>query len=122
MTNKMNLNIEGINYIGVPVEVARAIEAMVNPYREVKAETPKETPKTKEQPKAKKTYAKAYTVTEDGKGIVIGNGGFVPKKVFNAIKFSLKDSGAKWNADTKSWVFDTKTKCKAWTKNQDARA
>ena len=111
----------------LPIEVAQMVSRMIEPYKaEVKAETTKVEPKaTESKPKAKtepKKYDKVYTVSKDGKSVTIGNGGFIPTKVFKGVTYSLKQSGAKYNATTKAWDFDTKKSCTAWCKAQDARA
>lgn len=116
MNNTINLIINEVTFNNVPMEMAKAIELMLNPYK-AKAETPKT--KTKTEPKQ---YAKVYAICEDGKSVTIGNDGFIPTKVFKGVTYSLKQNGAKYNADTKAWTFETKTKCKAWCKAQDARA
>ena len=131
MTNNtiktMNLPVADRVYQNVSIEDARVIETLLSKYQYTKVTatptTTTSTPKakTKAEPKAKPNYNKAYTVAEDGKSVTIGNGGFVPKSVFNAIKYSLKQSGATWDSYTKSWVFSTKKACKEWCKAQDAR-
>lgn len=104
----------------LPIEVAQMVSRMIEPYKaEVKAETTKVEPKAKAEPKK---YDKVYTVSKDGKSVTIGNGGFIPTKVFKGVTYSLKQSGAKYNATTKAWDFDTKKSCTAWCKAQDARA
>lgn len=121
MNNTINLTINEVTFNNVPMEMAKAIQLMLNPYK-AKDETPKakaETPKAKTEPKAK---VKVYTKTEDGKGVLVGTNGFIPTKVFKGVTYSLKQSGAKYNADTKAWMFETKTKCNAWCKAQDTRA
>ena len=117
--NTMNLAVNNANYANVPVEIARAIENMLKPYQTKAVETPKAETKTKAEPKQ---YAKVYAVTEDGKSVTIGNGGFIPSKVFKAVTYSLKTAGAKYDTKTKAWTFDTKKACTAWCKEQDARA
>ena len=104
----------------LPVEIAQLVSRMIEPYKaEVKAETTKVEPKAKTEPKK---YDKVYAVAENGKSVTIGNGGFIPTKVFKGVTYSLKQSGAKYNATTKAWDFDTKKSCTAWCKAQDARA
>ena len=116
----MNLKINDATYNGVPVEVAKAIAVMLAPYKaeDVKA---KAQPKA-EKPAPKKEYAKVYAVAKDGKSVTVGNDGFIPTKVFKGVTYSLKLAGAKYNADTKAWVFGTKKACTEWCKAQDARA
>ena len=60
-------------------------------------------------------------VTKDGKGVTIGNGGFIPTKVFKGVTYDLKQNGAKYDAKTKVWSFETKKACTEWCKRQDAR-
>lgn len=104
----------------LPIEVAQMVSRMIEPYKaEVKVSTPTEEPKAKTEPKK---YDKVYTVSKDGKSVTIGNGGFIPTKVFKGVTYSLKQSGAKYDAKTKAWTFDTKKACTTWCKNQDSRA
>ena len=118
--NTMNMKINNSNYEAVPVEIAKAIETMLAPYKtSTKAKSPKSEPKTKAEPKQ---YAKVYAICEDGKSVTIGGEGFIPTKVFKGVTYSLKQSGAKYDSKTKAWAFENKTKCKAWCKEQDARA
>ena len=122
MKNTINLTINNNQYANIPVEIARAIEAMVKPY-EVNAVAKSDTKAKKSaEPKAEpKQYAKIYTVSKDGKSVTIGTDGFIPTKVFKGITYSLKLAGAKYNADTKAWEFQTKKACTDWCKAQDAR-
>lgn len=106
----MNLTINNTNYTDVPMDIARAIAVMLKPY-ETEANTPKA------EPKRTKVYAKCA----DGKSVTIGGDGFIPTKVFKGVTYSLKQSGAKYNADTKAWTFETKKACTDWCKAQDAR-
>lgn len=122
MKNTMNLTINGVNFSNVPINTAKAIEMMLAEYRTTtKAETPKSEPKTKTKTEPKQ-YAKIYAICEDGKSITIGSDGFIPTKVFKGVTYSLKQNGAKYDSKSKTWVFENKTKCKAWCKAQDARA
>lgn len=70
-------------------------------------------------PKAKKTeYALPYTV--DGCKVTIGNedGSYLNSKVFNAVKYCIKQNGGAWDKDNKVWKFKSKkaveTFEKAW--------
>ena len=119
MKNTINLKINNAEYTAVPLEVAKAIEVMLASY---KAEAPKKAKASTPKTEPKKAYAKAYAVTEDGKGITVGGDGFIPTKVFKGITYSLKTAGASYDAKTKAWTFKTKKSCEAWQKAQDARA
>lgn len=124
MKNTINLTINNNQYANIPVEIARAIEAMVKPY-EVNAVAKSDT-KAKKSADTKfkaepKQYAKIYTVSKDGKSVTIGTDGFIPAKVFKGVTYSLKLAGAKYNANTKAWAFATKKACTDWCKAQDAR-
>lgn len=120
MKNTINLQINNASYANVPLEYAKAIEVMLAQYKvnTVKAETPKDEPKAK----AEAPRVAVYALCKDGKSVTIGGNGFIPTKVFKGVTYSLKQSGAKYDAKTKAWTFDTKTACKAWCKAQDARA
>lgn len=83
----------------------------------VKAET--ETSKATTVKAETKPMVDAYTV--DGKNVTLGGNGFVPRKVFYAIKCSLQEAGAKWNATDKVWQFATKKDADAWVKAQKNR-
>lgn len=115
--NVMDLVVGNVQYKAIPIELARAIEVMLAPYEDgkVKAETPKV------EPKKTVERTKVYALCEDGKSVTIGGDGFIPTKVFKGVTYSLKQSGAKYDAKTKAWTFENKTKCKAWCKAQDAR-
>ena len=118
MKNTMNLTINNATYNEVPIEIAKAIETMLATYKvTTKVETTKSEPKKSET----KKYAKVYEVTKDGKGVTIGNGGFIPTKVFKGVTYDLKQNGAKYDAKTKVWSFETKKACTEWCKRQDAR-
>ena len=119
----MNLTINSATYNAVPLELAKALEAMLAPYK-AKAETKTETAKPAKQTKTaeKKQFDKIYTVAEDGKAVSIGSEGqFIPTKVFKGVTYSLKQAGAKWDAGNKRWQFETKKACTEWCKAQDAR-
>lgn len=67
----------------------------------------------------KKTeYGKPYTV--DGTKVTIGNedGSYLHTKVFNAVKYCIKQNGGQWDATAKVWKFKSKkaveTFEKAW--------
>ena len=107
----------------LPIEVAQMVSRMIEPYKvENAVATTTTEPKAESKPKAKTEYAKVYEVAKDGKSVTIGNGGFIPTKVFKGVTYSLKQSGAKYDAKTKAWTFDTKKACTEWCKAQDARA
>lgn len=122
----MNLTINSATYNAVPLELAKALEAMLAPYK-AKAETKTETAKPAKPAKQTKTaekkqFDKIYTVAEDGKAVSIGSEGqFIPTKVFKGVTYSLKQAGAKWDAGNKRWQFETKKACTEWCKAQDAR-
>ena len=122
MKNTINLQINNATYNAVPVEVAKAIETMLAQYKTVAktVETPKSEPKAKAKAEPKQ-YAKVYAVAKDGKSVTIGNDGFIPTKVFKGVTYSLKQAGAKYDAKTKAWAFETKKSCTEWCKAQDAR-
>lgn len=122
MTNTMNLSINNAQFNNVPVDLAKAIAVMLKPYEAKVTATPKTEPK-KATPKAKAeaTKVKVYAKTKDGKGVTIGNDGFIPTKVFKGVTYSLKQAGAKYNSETKAWTFETKKACTEWCKAQDAR-
>ena len=117
----MKLTINNSSYEAVPVELAKAIEAMLAPYQ-TKATSKAKTPKAKAEPKKSepKQYAKPYSV--NGKSVTVGNDGFIPAKVFKAVCYSLKQAGAKWDNGNKVWQFGTKKALDAWVKAQEARA
>lgn len=121
MAKTMNLRVNSRNYQKVSIEDARVIEMILAKYNytddKAKAETPKAEPKKAEVKAKVKVYAKA----EDGKSVTIGGDGFIPRKVFNGVTYSLKQSGAKYDSKTKAWVFSTKKACNEWCKAQDAR-
>ena len=119
----INLQINNASYANVPIEYARAIETMLAQFKvETKATAKVETPKATPKAKAEAPRVKVYALCEDGKSVTIGGDGFIPTKVFKGVTYSLKQSGAKYDAKTKAWTFENKTKCKAWCKEQDARA
>ena len=103
----------------LPIEVAQMISRMIEPYKATSVATPKEEPKAKAEPKK---YAKVYALCKDGKSVTIGGEGFIPTKVFKGVTYSLKQSGAKYDAKTKAWTFETKKACTEWCKEQDKRA
>lgn len=125
METTMNLTINGIDYANVPVAIARGIETMLGQYKVAATKATKTTKTTttaQATPKASaKTYDKVYGVSKDGKSVTIGNGGFIPTKVFKGVTYSLKQAGAKYDATTKAWAFETKKACTEWCKAQDAR-
>lgn len=101
----------------LPVEVAQMVSRMIDIYKvESSVETVKTTPKAET-----KKFDKLYAVSTDGKSVTIGNGGFIPTKVFKGVTYSLKQSGAKYDSKTKAWTFETKKACTEWCKAQDAR-
>lgn len=81
---------------------------------EVEAET------TKAEVKATKAttteYALPYTV--DGTKVTIGNadGSYLHAKVFNAVKYCIKQNGGQWDKDAKVWKFKTKKAVEAFEK------
>ena len=123
MAKTMNLRVNSRNYQNVSIEDARVIEMILAKYNytdgKPKVETPKAEPK-KAEVKAK-AKVKVYAKAEDGKSVTIGGDGFIPRKVFNGVTYSLKQSGAKYDSKTKAWVFSTKKACNEWCKAQDAR-
>lgn len=62
--------------------------------------TPKATPK--------KEYAMPYVV--DGTKVTIKStdGAYMPSKVFNAVKFCIKQNGGTWDKTAKVWKFKSK--------------
>lgn len=121
--NTTTLTINNATFDNVPVEMARGIEAMLQPYK-VKVTEKTNTTKAKvEAPKAEaKAKVEVYTLNKDGKSVTIGGNGFIPRKTFYAVTCSLKEAGAKWDNKTKTWTFDTKKACTEWCKEQDKRA
>lgn len=119
----MTLTINNVTFNNVPVDMARGIEAMLNPYR-AKAETPKAEPKkttkAKAEPKAT-PKVKVYSVLKDGRTVSVGDNGFIPTKVFKGVTYSLKMAGAQYDPKTHNWTFATKKACGEWCKAQDAR-
>lgn len=119
-TNTMTLTINNSEYAGVPVELAQTIEKMLAGFK-VTATKAKTTTKTAPKAEPEKKYAKVYSVLTGGKGVTVGNDGFIPTKVFKGVTYSLKLAGAKYDKDTKAWMFGTKKACTEWCKAQDAR-
>ena len=128
MTNNIITTITteyGVSTYELPYEVAMAVTRMITPYsKSENVATPKTEPKaeTKAEPKAETKRVKVYALCEDGKSVTIGGDGFIPTKVFKGVTYSLKQSGAKYDAKTKVWAFKDKAKCKAWCEEQDKRA
>ena len=106
----------------LPVEIAQMVSRMIDIYKvESSVETVKTTPKAETKKTETKKFDKLYAVSTDGKSVTIGNGGFIPTKVFKGVTYSLKQSGAKYDSKTKAWTFETKKACTEWCKAQDAR-
>ena len=129
MTNNIITTITteyGVSTYELPYEVAMAVTRMITPYYKSgeSVATPKAEPKaeTKVETKAETKRVKVYALCEDGKSVTIGGDGFIPTKVFKGVTYSLKQSGAKYDAKTKVWAFETKKACTEWCKEQDKRA
>lgn len=128
MTNNIITTITteyGVSTYELPYEVAMAVTRMITPYyKSESVATPKAEPKAeaKAETKAETKRVKVYALCEDGKSVTIGGDGFIPTKVFKGVTYSLKQSGAKYDAETKVWAFEDKAKCKAWCEEQDKRA
>lgn len=70
---------------------------------------------TKATTKAVKTeYALPYTV--DGTKVTIGTDDYLPTKVFNAVKYCIKQNGGTWDKDNKIWKFKTRKAVEAFEK------
>lgn len=111
----------GVSTYDLPYDVAMAVTRMITPYfKSESVATPKTEPKA--EAKAETKRVKVYALREDGKSVTIGGDGFIPTKVFKGVTYSLKQSGAKYDAKTKVWAFEDKAKCKAWCEEQDKRA
>ena len=111
----------GVSTYDLPYDVAMAVTRMITPYfKSESVATPKTEPKA--EAKAETKRVKVYALREDSKSVTIGGDGFIPTKVFKGVTYSLKQSGAKYDAKTKVWAFEDKAKCKAWCEEQDKRA
>lgn len=80
-------------------------------------ETEAKTTKAEPKAEAKKTeYELPYTIEGTKVYIKTESGAFVPTKVFNAVKAVLKNQGAKYQKDDKSWKFNKKADVTAFEK------
>lgn len=120
MSKKMNLRVEGRIYKDVTIEDVNVIQVLLAKYGYSDIDT-KVAETVKNQPTKDIPKVKVYDLCKDGKSVTIGGNGFIPKKVFNGVTYSLKQSGAKYDGKTKAWSFNTKADCKAWCKAQDER-
>ena len=109
-------------YIEVSAEVIEKVKSLLELADvdftikgEVKATTKAESPAV--QPKAERVPV----YSRKGNSITVGGQGYIPKKVFYGVKFSLQEAGAKWNSGSKTWDFATKKAADAWEKAQKAR-
>lgn len=68
--------------------------------------------------KAEKTTEYALPYSVDGTKVTIGTDDYLPTKVFNAVKYCIKQNGGTWDKDNKVWKFKSKkaveTFEKAW--------
>lgn len=73
---------------------------------------------TKATTKAVKTTEYALPYKVDGTKVTIGTDDYLPTKVFNAVKFCIKQNGGQWDGTAKVWKFKSKkaveTFEKAW--------
>lgn len=121
---KKTEKIELINIIAGKELSNENIEKLLSVIDAMANETPVNAkPVTKAEPKVEKKYSSpvhSVKIGNEVKGIAFNNG-FTPKPVFNAIKYSLKEAGAKWDKDNNAWVFPSHKECKAWADEQAKR-
>lgn len=113
--------------MSVTINVAEAISALEALGYTVTA--PKSKATTKKTATAKTTpeptkSTKVRTVgclEQDGKAVRFVEGQFVPKKAWYGITSAIKEAGAKFDAKTKFWMFDTVKDAKAFMDKQAER-
>lgn len=117
--------------INATISIADAISALEALGYTVTAPTGKSKPKTAngatpssepvEEPKKKSKVRTVGCLEQDGKAVRFVVGQFVPKKAWYGITCAIKEAGAKFDPDTKVWVFESAKSAKEFMDKQAER-